>query len=170
MSIPIRIEGCGQSHADLYQLAMHEERCEGKPLYERPTSFRFTLNASVEAGAPPAVIIVNRGSGKPPEGWKAGKDTIQESLPLLGCQIFAHYAAWSGFAGGPGVIHSCYDCSTRYLPSPSVDDSFLETVDSRRKALYRAFKFTQAIVGDIEAANQAGVTRMVDPVRPRTHP
>jgi hypothetical protein len=105
-----------------------------------------------------------------PEGWKAGKDTIQEGLPLLGRQIFAHYAAWSGFAGGPDVIHSCYDCSTRSFPSPAVDDSFLETVDSRRKALYRAFKFTKAICNDIEAANHAGITRMVDPVRPQTHP
>jgi hypothetical protein len=63
-----------------------------------------------------------------------------------------------------------YDCSTRSFPSPAVDDSFLETVDSRRKALYRAFKFTKAICNDIEAANHAGITRMVDPVRPRTHP
>jgi hypothetical protein len=152
-----KMEGCGIFHADLYQLAMHEERCKGNLTGERRTSTRYCLTASAEASVPPSVIIVIRSSAERPNIWKAGTDSFEEGLPLLGQKILAHYAAWSSFPGGSAVLHSCYDCPTRYLPASAVDDSFLETTNARRSDRYRAFKFTQAIVNDIEAANQAGI-------------
>lgn len=52
------------SHADLYKLAIHQERCKPKPVATRETSFRFSLTKSAEEGAPPVVIIVDRSSSE----------------------------------------------------------------------------------------------------------
>jgi hypothetical protein len=63
----------------------------------------------------------------------------------------------SGFEGGSAVLHSCYQCPTRYLPAKAVVSSFLEKDARQRQVQYRAFKFTQAICEDIQAVNAIGV-------------
>lgn len=63
----------------------------------------------------------------------------------------------SGFEGGSAVLHSSYNCPTRQLPAPYADESCLAADISGRRVIWRAFKFTQAICQDIEAANQAGI-------------
>ncbi|CAN9477428.1 unnamed protein product [Alternaria alternata] len=136
---------------------MHLERCQGVPPRQRVSSFRFALTTSAVDGAPPSVIIVNRSSAKAPESWKDNADTIEEGLPMLGRRYLNHYAAWSGYTGGSAVLHSCYDVPTRYIPAPALDDSFLASSQSHMIKQHRTFKFTQAIVSDIEAANQAGI-------------
>jgi hypothetical protein len=84
-------------------------------------------------------------------------DTIQDGLPNVGRRYLAQYAAWKGYTGNSAVLHSCYDVATRYLPSPAFDDSFLATSQSHKIKQHRAFVFTQAIISDIEAANQFGI-------------
>lgn len=121
-----KMEGCGIFHADLYQLAMHEERCKGSTISERRTSSRHCLTASAEASMPPFVIIIVRSSAERPKVWKAGTNSFEEGLPVLGQKILALYAAWSGFSGGSAVLHACYDCPKRYLPSATMDTGFLE--------------------------------------------
>ncbi|KAI5374659.1 hypothetical protein J4E82_006527 [Alternaria postmessia] len=148
---------CGGFFADLYELAMHESRCKGDGSSpERRTSYRFALTSAAREGEPPSVIVVNRSSAKAPGSWKDGTDSLQDGLPNIGKKYLAHYAAWTTFDGA-AVIHSCYDVATRYLPSPAVDDSFTASSQSYRIKQHRAFVFTQAIVNDIEAANQAGI-------------
>jgi hypothetical protein len=148
---------CGGFFADLYELAMHESRCKGDGSSpERRTSYRFALTSAAKEGEPPSVIVVNRSSAKAPGSWKDGTDSLQDGLPNIGKKYLAHYAAWTTFDGA-AVIHSCYDVATRYLPSPAVDDSFTASSQSYRIKQHRAFVFTQAIVNDIEAANQAGI-------------
>lgn len=122
---------------------MHEERCTGKPAIERRTSPRYCLMASATDNVPPSVIIVNRSSAERPKGWKGKTGDYEEVLLLLGKQYLSHYAAWSDYPGGSAVMHSCYDCPTRYLPSPTVGNSWLETKDAHRSDKYRAFKFTK---------------------------
>ncbi|CAN9157306.1 unnamed protein product [Alternaria alternata] len=136
---------------------MHLERCQGVPPRQRVSSFRFALTTSAVDGAPPSVIIVNRSSAKVPESWKDNADTIEEGLPMLGRRYLNHYAAWSRYTGGSAVLHSCYDAPTRYIPAPAFDDSFLASSQSHIIKQHRTFKFTQAIVSDIEAANQARI-------------
>ena len=138
-----QMQGCGLLHSDLYQLAMHEERCTGKPAVERRTSPRYCLTAPATDNVPPSVIIVNRSSAERPKGWKAETGDYEEGLLLLRKQHLSHYAAWSDYPGGSAVMHSCYDCPTRYLPSPTVGNSWLETKDAHRSDKYRAFKFTK---------------------------
>jgi hypothetical protein len=150
-------DGCGLFQADMYKLAMHEERCAERPATSRSTCHRFPLNDSAEKDEPPSVIIVNRSSLHPPEGWKAGARDIKEGLPLIGKSIAAHYAAVSDYSGGSAVIHSCSNCSTRNPPVAAVDKSYLDMNVTNRQARHRAFTFTKAILTGIEAANQAGV-------------
>ncbi|CAI9633701.1 hypothetical protein GT037_005070 [Alternaria burnsii] len=65
----------------------------------------------------------------------------------------------SGNASGiSAVIQSCSDCSTRQLPAPAVNQSIFEESLHQRLSLHRAFKFTAAIVEDIQAANDSGIT------------
>jgi len=137
---------------------MHEERCKKGPLSNRETSYRFSLTADAANGAPPSVIIINRSSKAPPQCWKDGTTSIKEGLPQLGRKYLAHYASWrSSYSGGSAVLHSCYEAVTRYIPAPAFDNSFLGETPRQKVLLHRAFRFTQAIVHDIEAANQAGI-------------
>jgi len=95
---------CGGFYADLYELAMHEHRCEGdRSSPERRTSYRFALTAA--AREPPSVIVVNRSSPKAPESWKDGTNSLQDCLPNIGKRYLAHYAAWTTFDGA-AVFHS----------------------------------------------------------------
>lgn len=70
--------GCGIFHADLYQLASHEERCKAIPPVERQTSVRIALTTAAKAGMPPSVIIVTRSSSERPQAWKAGTENFEE--------------------------------------------------------------------------------------------
>lgn len=59
------------------------------------------------------------------------------------------------------VLHACSDCTTQRLPTAAIDNSFVEMDLHQRLAHHRAFAFTTAIVLDIEAANQAGIGRLL---------
>ena len=124
-SLKCRKNDCGTFHADLYDLAMHEELCKGGPPSDRETLYRFSLTADAANGATPSVIIINRSSKAPPQCWKDGTASVKEGLPQLGRKYLAHYAAWNGYPGGPAVLHSCYEAVTRYIPAPAYDNSFL---------------------------------------------
>jgi len=58
---------CSIFHADLYDLAMNEDRCKGGPPSDRETSYRFSLTADAANGAPPSVMIINRSSKALPQ-------------------------------------------------------------------------------------------------------
>ncbi|KAF2130600.1 hypothetical protein P153DRAFT_418227 [Dothidotthia symphoricarpi CBS 119687] len=135
---------------------MHEERCKGTGAVVRPASHRYLLGEAVEI-SPPSIIIVGRSSSWPPESWKAGQDTIYAGLPIWGKKILDHYAAYSGQQGS-GVVYVACHVVTRDLPAPDLKDSHLEAQQSGRWSKHTAWGFTQAILKDIEAASEAGIT------------
>lgn len=153
-------DACGKFFASLYLLAHHEERCKKREASLSRTSYRFTLKKAAEASHPPKIIIVNRSSSSPPKEWKAKTQSIYEGLPIIGKSILAHYIAMSSAnaSGISAVIHSCSNCSTRQLPAPAVNQSIFEENLHQHLSLHRAFKFTAAIVEDIQAANDSGIT------------
>ncbi|EDU39867.1 hypothetical protein L13192_02062 [Pyrenophora tritici-repentis] len=106
---------------------------------------------------PNIIIIINRSSEKRPQAWKAGTESFETGLPIIGQQVLNHYVAWSKDESKSAVLHSCYDCPTRYLPAPAIDNSFLGNSAGEKSDIHRAFEFTKAIVNDIESANQAGL-------------
>lgn len=149
-------------HMDLYKLAMHEERCTKESVSKvENTTMRFQLNAAARNDEAPQFIIVNRSSNRVPEGWKAGTDHYKTGLPIIGQRILAHFAAKTGHKTGAAVLHTAYECPTRRVPALEHDLSYLETDNRQKKMVYRGFKFTQAIVNDIRAANQAGIKPFV---------
>lgn len=149
-------------HYDLNKLAMHQGRCKAAPITgEEKTSMRFQLNEAALRNEPPTFIVVNRSSNRVPESWKAGTDHYRTDLPTVGKAILAHFAAKSGHKQGAVVLHSAYECSTRRVPALQHDLSYLEQENHQKKMIYCGFKFTQAIVNDISAANQASVKPVV---------
>jgi hypothetical protein len=149
-------------HYDLYKLAVHEERCNASPVaVEEKTTMRSKLNAAAERNEPPTFIVINRSSNRVPERWKADIDHYQTGLPKVGKAILEHFAAKSGHKQGGAVLHSAYECPTRRVPALQHDLSYLGKDSHQQKMVYRGFKFTQAIVSDISAANQAGVKPFV---------
>lgn len=124
---------------------------------EEKTSMRFQLNEAALRNEPPTFIIVNRSSNRVSESWKAGTYHYRTGLPTVGKAILAHFAAKSDHRQGAVILHSAYECPTRRVPALQHDLSYLEQDNHQKKMIYRGFKFTQAIVNDISAANQAGV-------------
>ncbi|UPX10890.1 uncharacterized protein EKO05_0001526 [Ascochyta rabiei] len=147
-------DGCGLLHADLYKLAMHEERCT----YRHVATRRTCYPPPAESGTPPALIIINRSSSHPPKSREAGPAKIEKDLPLFGKSILADYVTMSGLKIGPAALHSCSNCSTRELPAVAVDKSIFGDNLHLRLSHHRAFSFAQAITRDIQVANEAGVT------------
>lgn len=147
---------------DLYKLAMHEERCTIPSVAtEQKTSMRFRLNQAALDDQPPTYIIIMRSSNRALEGWKADTEHYKTGLPVLGKKVLAHFAARTGNSTGAAVLHTAYECPTRRVPALTRDLSYLETDNHQKKMVSRGFKFPQAIVADIEAANQAGIKPFV---------
>lgn len=151
-------DGCGVHHVNLYTLAMHEESCKHREATARQTCYRTALDVAAMAGAPPALIIVNRSSSHPPKSWNAGRKDLRDGLLLVGTSLLEDYTAMHGTGIVSAVLHSCSNCSTRQLPAMTVDKSIFGSNLHARLAHHRAFCFTNAIVEDIVAANAAGIT------------
>ncbi|KAF3043433.1 hypothetical protein E8E12_007372 [Didymella heteroderae] len=160
---PYQCSKCSEYyHHDLYKLAMHEERCRAQSVATiEKTSLRFKLNQAAQEHRPPTYIVVVRSSNRILEGWKAGTDSYLTGLPVLGKKILAHFAAKVGSSDGAAVLHAAYECPTRRVPALARDLSYLETQNHQKKMVWRGFKFTQAIVADIKAANEAGIKPFV---------
>ncbi|KAJ8106966.1 hypothetical protein OPT61_g9188 [Boeremia exigua] len=149
-------------HNDLYKLAMHEERCTGETVAkESNTTMRFKLNNAAQNNEPARFIIVLRSSNRIPEGWKANTDNYRDGLPILGKKILAHFAAKTGNRTGAAFLHAANECPTRRVPALTQDLSYRETENHQKSMVWRGFKFTEAIVNDIKAANQAGIKPIV---------
>jgi len=151
--------GCGQFSACLYHLAAHEENCKMKEANMSSTSYRFPLTKAAESRHPASIIIVNRSSSHPPKEWQAGTGSIHTGLPIVGRAILAHHIARTALppTNVSAVLHSCSNCTTRQLPSLGINKSMSQDNLHQRLAFHRAFKFTMAITGDIQAANEAGI-------------
>jgi predicted RNA-binding Zn-ribbon protein involved in translation (DUF1610 family) len=160
---PYQCSRCSEYyHYDLYKLRMHEERCSSQSVATTEnTTMRFKLNRAAREHRPPTYIIVVRSSNRALESWSAGTDSYKTGLPILGGKILAHFAAKIGSSDGAAVLHAAYECPTRRVPALAKDLSYLETEKHQKKMVYRGFKFTQAIVGDIKAANEAGIKPFV---------
>jgi hypothetical protein len=152
-------KGCDQFHADLYMLAAHEDRCDGSGAVLRETSLRFPLTALAQTSFP-SILVIGRFSGSYlPSSWFAGKETLQEGLPIWGDAILRHFIAYAGLKGPQSaVVHACYEVRSLDLPAPAINNSFQEKHERRRWELHRAWAFTKALMKDIKAANDADVT------------
>ncbi|KAG9186618.1 hypothetical protein G6011_09726 [Alternaria panax] len=70
-------------------------------------------------------------------------------------------AGKSKASGISAVLHSYSNVSTRKLPAPAINHSASEENLHQRLSLHRAFKFTAAIVGDVQAANESCVAPVI---------
>lgn len=113
---------CGVHHADLYRLAMHEERCQYRVVRSRQTCYRFAVTEAADRGEPATVIIVVRSSSHLPKSWFAHTKTIQQGLPVIGPSIAKEFADLTGIEPRSCVLHSCSDCATGIVH----DEAFLE--------------------------------------------
>jgi hypothetical protein len=139
-------------------LAAHEENCEGMGSLVRATAFRYPLTETAKT-MPASTIVVASSSGfPPPSGWFADKSTLEEGLSIWGQSILRHFVAYTG-ATGPqsAVVHAGYNVRMRGIPVLLLNESFLQEKETRHWSLYRAYKFTKALVTDIEAANKVNV-------------
>lgn len=148
-------KGCGEFHADLYILAAHETKCEGEGAMIRISLYQFELSVATSATSP-RVIIVGRSSGGSPLGWKMGKETFEEGLPLWGHAIRREYVRFIGDESS-AILHVCNNVATRHLPAPEHNDSPKEKDQKRRNSLSQAWKFTAAITRSITMANEADI-------------
>jgi hypothetical protein len=74
---------CNIYHANLYQLAKHEDKCKYKPSSARETCYRSPLDAAATRSDAPSLIVINRSSSHPSKSWKAGKKTRKKGLPII---------------------------------------------------------------------------------------
>jgi hypothetical protein len=86
---------CNIYHADLYQLAKHEDKCKYKPSSARETCYRSPLDAAATRSDAPSLIVINRSSSHPSKSWKAGKKTRKKGLPIIAGTSWLNISPWT---------------------------------------------------------------------------
>jgi hypothetical protein len=151
-----RRDGCSRRWADEYLLTTHEGGCgrDKRPKGEKRTVRVLEFDLGPNNGQDASVIIVGRNSGgSTPTGWFAGKETLEEGIPIWAQPHLDDYRRLFDDQRRAKVVAGVRVRSA-FVPSPPAAGFVLPTdSDGLKGDKRRAIKFTETVEGSVKRAS-----------------